>query len=87
MDPFVLRVPGTAARYEGRSRGRRYITPREPPGGGAKRGNVNADLSRRTRMFALDPELLHPTGLDRNTELDSDEWRRSQPEEQIGQNL
>lgn len=38
-------------------------------------------------MFALDPELLHPTGLDRNTERDSDEWRRSQPEEQIGQNL
>lgn len=36
MDPSVLRVPGTAARYEGRSRRRRYITPREPPwrGGG-----------------------------------------------------
>lgn len=38
-------------------------------GGGleVKRGNVNADLSRWTWMFALDPELLHSTGLDRNT--------------------
>lgn len=36
-------------------------------------------------MFALDPELLHSTGLDRNTEQDSDEWRCSQPEERISQ--
>lgn len=33
MDPFVLQVPGTGVRYEGRSRGYRYITPREPPEG------------------------------------------------------
>lgn len=56
-------------------------------GGGAKRGNVNADLSRRTGMFALDPELLHPTGLDRKTERAADEWRGSQPEEQTAPNL
>lgn len=69
MDPFVLRLSGSAARYEGRSRGCCYITPLELLAGGgvAKRGHVHADLSRWTWMFALDPEFLHSTGLDRNT--------------------